>query len=69
MSTKHVRTISDLLRFRLSLTIECHHCRRKIKWSSRECAAYLGKAELKGLSRRLRCVGCGFKQATITFLD
>ena len=69
MSTKHVRTTGDLLRFGCSLKIECCFCGHLHVLSPRAAVKALGNAPLRGVSRRFRCLSCGFKQARIQFLS
>lgn len=68
MSTKHVRTTGDLIRFRCALKVECTHCHSARTLSGSSAVKGLGIVPLSGLSRRFRCIRCGFKQARIVVL-
>ena len=68
MSTKHVRTTGDIVRFNCALKVECTHCRSSRTLNARETLEALGVVDLKGLSRRFRCSRCGMKQARVAVL-
>jgi hypothetical protein len=68
MSTKHVRTTGDLVRFGCALRIDCGHCRSTRTLSATAACRGLGMIDLKGVSRRFRCLRCGFKQARVMVL-
>ena len=69
MSTKHVRTVSDLVRFRCSLRIDCGDCGATRTVTGYEAAKIGGVGSLDGLSRRLKCVRCGQKAARLIVLQ
>ena len=68
MSTKHVRTAADLVRFRCGLKIECGGCGACRTLEGFDVAMAAGAGPLAGLQRRLRCDRCGEKGARITVL-
>lgn len=68
MSTKHVRTTGDLIRFGCALKIECTHCRSTRTLSANGAAKALGLVELRGAATRFRCTRCGMKCAKIVVL-
>jgi hypothetical protein len=68
MSTKHVRTTADLIRFGCALKVECTHCQSTRTLSANAAAKGLGLVDLKGVSRRFRCLRCGMKAARIVVL-
>ena len=69
MSTKHVRTAADLVRFGCALRIECNHCAATNTLSAIEVAQRCGSGDLEAFRRRLRCARCGRKQARLVILD
>jgi hypothetical protein len=68
MSTKHIRTAADLVRFGAALKVDCCHCGASRTLDGPEAVKACGSAPLKGLSRRFRCQRCGMKQALVTVL-
>jgi hypothetical protein len=68
MSTKHVRTTGDLIRFGCALRIECTNCQSTRTLSANAAVKGLGLAEIRGVSRRFRCIRCGMKAAKIVVL-
>jgi hypothetical protein len=69
MSTKHVRTAADLVRFGCALRIECNHCAATNTLSAIEVARRSGRGDLEAFRRRLKCARCGRKQARLVILD
>jgi hypothetical protein len=69
MSTKHVRTTGDILRFGCSLKVECTFCGNARTLDAKETILALGNWPLEGVSRRFRCRRCGYKQARARVLD
>lgn len=69
MSTKHVRTTADLVRFSLNLTIECGQCGSSNILTGIE-AVQVGGAQtsLATLQRRLLCEHCGERAAKLRYL-
>jgi hypothetical protein len=68
MSTKHVRTTGDLMRFGCALKVECTHCQSSRTLSASSAVKGLGFVDLRGVSRRFRCQRCGMKQARVKVL-
>jgi len=68
MSTKHVRTTGDLIRFGCALRVECTHCHSARTLSATAAVKGLGLVAIKGAARRFRCIRCGFKAAKILVL-
>ena len=68
MSTKHVRTAGDLVRFGCALRIECNHCAAANTMSAREVVGRCGTGDLEAIRRRLKCARCGKKAARLTAL-
>lgn len=68
MSTKHVRTAADLVRFGAALKVDCSHCGASRTLDGPEAVKACGSGPLRGLSRRLRCRRCGMKQARVAVL-
>jgi hypothetical protein len=68
MSTKHVRTTGDLIRFGCALRVDCTHCYSTRTLSSNAAVKGLGLVDLRGLSRRFRCIRCGMKAARVAVL-
>ena len=69
MSTKHVRTVSDLVRFRCSLRIECGDCGSAKTLDGPGAARIGGAGSLDNLAKRLRCARCGQKAAKLIILQ
>ena len=68
MSTKHVRTAADLVRFGCSLRIECNHCAATNTLSARAVVARCGPGDIEAIRRRLKCARCKKKAARLTVL-
>ena len=69
MSTKHIRTIGDLVRFRAGLKIECSSCGAAKTLDGFEAVKIGGGASrLSVLAGRLRCARCGTKEARLIVL-
>ena len=69
MSTKHVRTAADLVRFGAGLKVECGSCGAARTLDGMEAFKIGGMRPLDGLARRLKCKRCGLKQARLTVLS
>ena len=69
MSTKHVRTAADLIRFRTALKIDCGRCGNSRTLSGFEVAREFGAIELQAIQGRLKCSLCGAKTAGLTILS
>lgn len=68
MALRYVRTTEDLVRFGYALRVDCTHCGSARTLNAKAAVKGLGSVELRGASRRFRCLRCGFKQATIKVL-
>lgn len=68
MSTKHIRTIADLVRFRASLKVECADCGASRTLAGVEAAAMAGNCDLQRLGARLRCGRCGGRAGRLVIL-
>lgn len=68
MSTKHIRTIADLVRFGAGLKIECGACGSAKTVDGFEAAQLGGSGPLRELGRRLKCGRCGAKEARLAIL-
>ena len=69
MSTKHVRTVADLVRFKCSLRIDCGDCGSTRTVTGYEAAKIGGAGSLEVLARRLKCARCGHKAARLIVLQ
>jgi hypothetical protein len=61
MSTKHVNTASDVVRFRASVKLECAHCGAARTLDGMELVRMCGAGSLGDAQRRLKCSRCGKK--------
>lgn len=68
MSTKHVRTVADLVRFGAGLKIECRNCGAARSLDGFEMAKHGGTGSLRALERRMRCGRCGERDAAFAVL-
>ena len=69
MSTKHIRTTADVVRFGASVRIECRGCGAARTMSGMEFAQSCGSGPLAAARARLRCARCGEKEAKVTVLS
>ena len=69
MSTKHVRTFGDLVRFGCGLKVDCLVCGSGSTFATGVAAANAGvKGDLGALAGKLKCSRCGVKEARLTVL-
>ena len=69
MSTKHIRTTADLVRFGAGLRIECAECGAARTLDGYEAAKIGGgSSRLSALADRLKCARCGTKAAKLMIL-
>ncbi|QNP46069.1 hypothetical protein H9L14_02000 [Sphingomonas sediminicola] len=68
MSTKHVRTTGDLVRFGASLRLDCSGCGAARTLSGPEAVQTFGLAPLTHARARAKCSRCGVKAARIVVL-
>ena len=69
MSTKHVRTAADLVRFGAGLKIECGSCGAARTLDGMEAFKIGGIRPLRDLAPRLMCKRCGNKDARLAVLS
>jgi hypothetical protein len=71
MSTKHVRTIGDVFRFKCGLKVECRRCSYAQTFDGPYLVSCLhdGRLNLQALQRRLKCSKCGAKNPKIAVLS
>jgi ribosomal protein L44E len=68
MSTKHIRTTADLVRFGAGLRIECASCGAARTVDGFEAGKLGGVQPIEALRRRLKCSRCGAKDARLAIL-
>lgn len=68
MSTKHVRTVADLVRFGCGLKIECRDCGAAKSLDGFQVGGMVGAGPLAAMAKRLKCARCGAKSAQLTVL-
>ena len=68
MSTKHIDTAADLVRFGASVKVDCGGCGASRTLSGAETVKACGPGSLKASERRLKCSRCGAKEAWLTIL-
>jgi hypothetical protein len=68
MSTKHINTAGDLVRFGASIRIECGSCGSARTLSGTEMVSACGAGSLRNSARRLKCARCGEKVARLAVL-
>ena len=69
MSTKHVRTPADLVRFGCSLKVECTACGAANTLSAVEAVKRCGaNARLDRVRTRFKCKRCRLNVARVTFV-
>lgn len=69
MSTKHVRTAADLIRFKTALKVECGRCGNSRTLSGFDVVKLCGTQELRHIQDRLKCSMCGERKAKLTVLS
>ena len=65
MSTKHVRTGGDVLRFGCTVRVECGYCRSVREFKAFDWVMVAGGGSLDAARRRLKCGKCGRKAARV----
>ena len=68
MSTKHIDTAADVVRFGASLKIECGECGSARTLTGAETVRLFGAQALSAIRRRSKCGRCGAKKAGVTIL-
>ena len=66
MSTKHVRTGGDVLRFGCTVRVECGWCRSVREFAAMDWLMVAGGGSLEAARRRLKCGKCGRKAARLS---
>jgi len=69
MSTKHVRTAADLVRFGCGLRIECGSCANARTLDGFAVAKTCGTKPFANILPRLKCSWCGAKEAKLIILS
>jgi hypothetical protein len=69
MSTKHVRTAADLVRFKTALKIECSRCGNSRTLSGNDVVKLCGSQDLRSIQHRFKCSLCGAREASLTVLS
>jgi hypothetical protein len=69
MSTKHVRTAADLIRFKTALKIECTICGNSRTLSGVGVVKICGTQDLRSIQHRFKCSLCGAREASLTVLS
>lgn len=68
MSTKHVRTGADVVRFGASVRIDCRECGATRTLAGAEFAKACGAGSLGITAKKLKCSHCGAKRAQLLVL-
>ena len=68
MSTKHVRTGADVVRFGASVRIDCRDCGASRILSGAGFVKGCGAGSLGSIAQRLKCSRCGKKRAQLMVL-
>ena len=68
MSTKHINTAADLVRFGASVRIDCAKCGASKTLTGAQAVRTCGAGDLRAIERRLRCSRCDGKEAWLTIL-
>lgn len=69
MSTKHIRSTGDLVRFGADLKVDCGFCHAARTLTGVETVQTFGLGSLSNVRARLKCIRCGKKEARVTVLD
>jgi hypothetical protein len=69
MSTKHIRTTGDLMRFDAALKVTCRFCGAARTFSALEAVKTLGSIPIWHAEERLKCSRCGKKSAKVETLS
>jgi hypothetical protein len=68
MSTKHVRTGGDVLRFGSGVQVDCRSCGATRTFAAMDWVLAAGGGSLEAARRRLKCGLCGKKAARVVVL-
>ena len=69
MSTKHVRTTGDLVRFGAALRVDCTGCGASRTLTATAAVIAFGSTPLTQVQARLKCSRCGAKAAKLIVLS
>jgi hypothetical protein len=69
MSTKHIRTAADLVRFKCALCITCDRCGNSNTLEGYEVARIAGTGTIHQIQHRLKCSRCGARGAKLAVLS
>jgi hypothetical protein len=69
MSTKHVRTTGDLVRFGAALTVTCRDCGSAKTFTAIEVLQTFGSVPLWHTEERLKCSRCKKRAAKVEVLS
>lgn len=69
MSTKHVRSAADLVRFAAGVKIECAGCGNSRTLDGFELAREYGTAPFSAIRQKLKCSRCGAKRASMEVMS
>jgi hypothetical protein len=69
MSTKHIRTTGDLMRFDAALKVTCRSCGVARTFTAVEAVQTFGVVPLWHTEERLKCSRCGKKGAKVEALS
>lgn len=69
MSTKHIRTAADLVRFGSAIRVACGVCGNARTFNGFEVAQSCGTGALARIAKRFKCSRCGAKQAEMALLS
>ena len=66
MSTKHIRPVADLVRFKCALRITCGACGNANTVSGYQVVQASGKLDLQQFQAKLKCSLCGAREAVLS---
>jgi hypothetical protein len=69
MSTKHVRSAADLVRFGAGLKIDCLSCGNSRTLDGYGAVKACGTKEFSKIQPRLKCSRCGARESKLTVLS
>jgi len=68
MSTKHMRTTGDLMRFGAAMKVTCGDCGSAKTFSAVDAVMAFGNVSLSDTAKRLKCSRCGKRHAKVEAL-
>lgn len=69
MSTKHVRTAADLVRFHRGLRVDCLGCGHSAEAEAWDVARLFQTQPLDRIAAQLKCSVCGAKDVRLAVID